>query len=385
MPRPITPLALPTTTSDVTPMGPGWTMHDQDTVTAAIVDAIAGAKQVVNAEFFVIADAGKGSQVTDALVAAAQRGVEVNVVADVTATGTLPLGSFQRMRSRIEDAGGEVIVARNPASKDMYRLPGLRHVDHRKVVTVDSHTGFVGGMNFSTITDKFHDSMMRMTGAPAAELAADQIDRWQRVGGTITRAHSNSVDEAVAGAKQIPKAKHPIDIVVNAPEQDRFEISDSYLQMIREAKQRIYVTTPGLSDQLMIGELNEAAKRGVDVRVVTGAEPLMGVQLLNWVGRSHIKELTTLGGAGYEIPETIHRKVLVVDDEAVLSSYNLTGRSRLKDHEIGVRSKDPLFVDAVAKIIGGDLARATKVDPAEHTGLGDRFADFLVQTLKISY
>ena len=61
--------------------GQGWELQDERTATDAIVEAIDGARIVVNAEFFGIGDAGKGARVTDALVRAAQRGVEVNLLA----------------------------------------------------------------------------------------------------------------------------------------------------------------------------------------------------------------------------------------------------------------------------------------------------------------
>ena len=363
-----------------------WSLFDQDTATGAIVDAIRGASQVVNAEFFVLTDAGKGAQLCGALVDAARRGVEVNVLVDFTSLVMPPVASFQRLRSELERAGGHVVVtSRMPFSERARSTPALKHVDHRKVVTVDGRVGFLGGMNFTTVTDGFHDSMIRLTQLPAARLAAEQLERWRSVGGPVSGRHEATVRDALGTAPRRPVDPSELDVISNSPDRGDHVLSDAYRELIRGAKTRIWVTTPGLSDQDVIGDLEAAARRGVDVRVVTSGEPLLHLPLLNWVGRSHLKALMLQGGSAYEIPETLHRKALLVDDTAILSSYNLTGRSRLHDHEIGVRSSAPDFVAAIEAVIGADTSHATKLDAARITGVGAWIGDLVAQKLKLSY
>ncbi|MCW2950606.1 MAG: Cardiolipin synthetase, partial [Thermoleophilia bacterium] len=300
-------LVTPTSTSTLTTRPPGtnlpaptppqWTLFDEDHATGAIVDAINGARQVVDAEFFAVAGAGKGAQLTAALVAAARRGVEVNLIADFTSLVAPPPGAFIRMRRDLEQAGAHVVLtSRAPFSRRTRAFPGLGNVDHRKVISVDSTTAFTGGMNFTTITDSgFRDSMVRLSGIPAARLAADQLDRWQRVGGAVSATHRTSVRDALGDAPQIPSDANELAVLSNAPEQRRFDLSNAYRDLIRGAQRRIWLTTPGLSDQSLIGDINAAAKRGVDVRIITSGAPILGVRLLYWVGRSHLKPLSGVG------------------------------------------------------------------------------------------
>ncbi|MBC7460991.1 MAG: hypothetical protein H7287_06480, partial [Thermoleophilia bacterium] len=167
--------------------GLDWQLFDQETATDAIVAAIDGARHVVDAEFFAIADAGTGARLVSSLVAAAKRGVEVNLLTDVTSTMLPPLGNFTRLRRDLVAAGGHVIFnSRIPFLPRVLKDAALRHVDHRKVVAVDGHTSFVGGMNFTPVTDGYHDSMVRLTGLPAARLAVEALDRWRRVGGAVS-------------------------------------------------------------------------------------------------------------------------------------------------------------------------------------------------------
>lgn len=375
----------PTTTGiDAPPVAVSktWKLYDENGTAGAIVDAIDGAKTVVNAEFFGISDAGKGALLTDAMERAARRGVEVNVIADMASIAAPPFGSFSRFRDRIEDAGGHVIVtSRVPAaiSKKVRENPALKHVDHRKIVTIDGSKGFVGGMNFIQATDDYHDSMVQLSGVDAARLSANQLDRWTRSGGTATPAHTKAIEDALAGASLVPTDPNAMRIVDNAPEQGKYELSKAYAEMIRGAKERLWIASPGISDREVMAEVRAAVARGVDVRIVTPGQPPLGIPFINWVARGHLKALSEAGGQSFQIPEVLHRKALIADDEVVLSSYNLTNRSRTHDHEVGVRTKDPEFVGAIAKIMQQDFDRSTKLDPATATSVSDRIGSWLAR------
>lgn len=348
----------------------GFKFYDETTATGAIVDAVNGANQVVNAEFFGFSDAGKGARLVTALENAARRGVEVNVLTDFISAAALPIGSYQRMKSKIEGAGGNVILtSRVPGSPRARQTPALKHVDHRKVVTVDGNTGFVGGMNFVKLSDSYHDTMVGLTGVDAARLAAEQLDRWTRVGGNVTERHVRTVEQALGGAPVKTDDPDALSIVANAPEQQRFELTEGYRELIRNAKERLWIASPGISDRDVVADIADAARRGVDVRIVApGTAPIAAP--IGWVGRAHLEDIIKAGGTAWEIPETLHRKAIVADDETILSSYNLTKRSAEHDHELGVRTKNPKFVKAIADLLQHDMDRSTKFDPASFDGIG---------------
>ncbi|MCW2960717.1 MAG: cls [Thermoleophilia bacterium] len=366
--------------------GNGWSLWDESNAVPAIVAAIDGAKTVVNAEYFQITDAGKGADVTRALARAASRGVEVNVIADFMSKVTPPIGSFHRFRSKVEEAGGDVIATSTvPFAPRGIANPALKHVDHRKVLTIDGNSAFVGGMNLAKLSDNYHDSMLQMSGVDAARLGVDQLDRWSRVGGTVTKTHADAVTAGLDGNPVVPTDPNALKVLANAPEQQRYDLSNAYIDAIRGAKDRLWVSSPGYSSQLMISELKDAAKRGVDVRVVAPGGDPAGLPFINWVGTSHLKQLTLDGATAYMIPEVLHRKALIADDTAFLSSFNITDRSRLHDHEVGIVTTDPLFVKTLANVLASDMDRASKLDPATVKGFGAWVGDLITQKLKISY
>ena len=380
-----TPYLAEPGTPDAQAKDGSWKLWNEETTNRAIVDAIDGAKNVVDVEFFGFSDSGKGSHIVDALERAGKRGVEVNVMTDAISRSSIPFGAYGSMKDRLEAVGGTVIdTFRLPVIKKQ-ELPGLQHVDHRKVVAIDGKDAFVGGINFIRVEDDYHDSMLQVSGTTAARLSAEALDRWRNVGGTITDRHQAAVTDALGGAKLIPDDPKEMRIVANAPDTGRNELTDGYKELIRNAKQRLWISSPGFSDQELMGELKDAAARGVDVRVVAPGKSPLGIPLIKWVAQSHLRDAGALGAKTYEIPEVLHRKSLIADDEVIFSSFNMTGRSKTADHEIGVRTKDPEFVDAVASILQKDMDRGTLLTPETGGAVGRSVGDLIAKKLKISY
>jgi cardiolipin synthase len=98
--------------------------------------------------------------------------------------------------------------------------------------------------------------------------------------------------------------------------------------MIQQAKQYVYIMTPYLIiDSGMKTALNLAAKRGVDVRLITPGIP---DKKIVWdLTRSHYPELVRSGVKIYEYtPGFLHSKVVVCDDAlAVVGTINMDYRS----------------------------------------------------------
>jgi cardiolipin synthase len=101
-----------------------------------------------------------------------------------------------------------------------------------------------------------------------------------------------------------------------------------YMNIIKNAKSYVYFTTPYLiiSDEMQ-RELTQAAKRGVDVRIITPGIP--DKKLIYQVTRSYYAGLVKNGVRIYEYtPGFIHAKQCVSDDNvATVGTINLDYRS----------------------------------------------------------
>ena len=110
-----------------------------------------------------------------------------------------------------------------------------------------------------------------------------------------------------------------------------------YLNMINQAYDYLYITTPYLilDDNLQTALIN-AAKRGVDVRIITPGIP--DKKIVFRVTRSYYQTLIKHGSRIYEYtPGFIHAKNFLVDDKcATVGTINLDYRSLYLHFENGI-------------------------------------------------
>ena len=101
-----------------------------------------------------------------------------------------------------------------------------------------------------------------------------------------------------------------------------------YMNLLRQARRRCWITTPYLIlDDEMTQALILAAKRGVDVRIITPGIP--DKKLVFQITRSYYGQLARGGVRIYEYaPGFIHAKQMLADDDtAVVGTVNLDFRS----------------------------------------------------------
>ncbi|WP_367115450.1 phospholipase D-like domain-containing protein [Pseudoramibacter sp.] len=125
---------------------------------------------------------------------------------------------------------------------------------------------------------------------------------------------------------------------------------DVYLNLIKNAKRYFYISTPYLiiTDE-MNRELGLAAKRGVDVRIITPGVP--DKRFVYAVTRSYYPQLVCNGVRIFEYqPGFIHAKQCVCDGEsATVGTINLDYRSFYLHFECGVQLvKVPAIADITA-------------------------------------
>lgn len=112
---------------------------------------------------------------------------------------------------------------------------------------------------------------------------------------------------------------------------------DIYLNIINQSRHYLYITTPYLIVEYSIIEaLCNAAKRGVDVRIVTPHIPDKKTIFL--MTRSSYEPLLNSGVKIYEYkPGFIHAKTFLCDDlYGVVGTVNLDYRSFVHHYECGV-------------------------------------------------
>ena len=300
-----------------------------------VFEAMAQAREEILLETFIIFDDKVGQQLQQVLIDAARRGVRVEVAVDGYGTADLPAGFISAMT----DAGVS-FHAFDPQPRLVGMRTNLFRRLHRKIVVIDGERAFIGGINYSA--DHLGDF-----GPMAKQDYAVEV-----TGPVVAQVHAAS-KRLMSPVLQPPSAVRPVTQPAGAStavlvERDNglrsTDIETQYLQAFRAAKQRIVVANayffPGYR---LMRELRNAARRGVEVRLILQGQPDM-----RWVRALSRLLYNYLLRDGVMIHEycqrPLHGKVALVDDEwATVGSSNLDPLSLSFNLEANLFIRDRAF------------------------------------------
>jgi cardiolipin synthase A/B len=308
---------------------------------------IANAQREVVVETFILFDDKVGLQLHEALLAAARRGVQV----DVTVDGFGSCDLSDEFVVSLTQAGVRLHVF-DPGTRVFgKRLNVLRRM-HRKIAVIDGAVAFVGGINYSAdhLADfgpqAKQDYAIEIRGPLVAEIhrfthaALAQGQRYQR-----TRRWWRRRKDLRSTPDDQPQAGNAAAMfVVRDNTEHMSDIERHYRIAIRSARHRIVIANayffPGYR---FIRELRRAARRGVDVRLILQGEPDMAI-----VKTAASMLYHHLLAAGVRIFEyrvrPLHGKVALMDDEwATVGSSNLDPLSLALNLEANVIIRDREF------------------------------------------
>lgn len=294
--------------------------------------ALRSAEKFIFMEYHAIEDASAWQELEDILAERAAHGVEVRVFYD-------DVGSIGFINSKfVKKLAGRGIQCRrfNPVIPILNVFMNNR--DHRKITVVDGRVGFTGGYNLAEeYFNRTHpygqwkDSGIRLEGDAVRGLTLIFLELWgatQKAAPEVERYLPDVPYTARENAVVLPYADNPLD--------DEATGENAYLNMIRSAKDYVYITTPYLilSDEMQ-RTLRLAASSGVDVRIITPGIP--DKKLIFSVTRSYYARLAAGGVQIYEYtPGFIHAKQFVADDKAAaVGTINLDYRSLYLHFENG--------------------------------------------------
>lgn len=281
------------------------------------------AEKFIFMEYFIVEDAESFDSILEILERKAAQGVEVRLMYDdIGSVGYVNLKFARRINHM-----GIRCQAFNPA------LPVLNffmnHRDHRKITVIDGKVGFTGGFNLANeyfgITapfGKWKDTGLRMEGDAVQGLTAVFLELWQvSTRKTDPVADYLDIHSPVDGEGLVqPFGDDPLS--------GERAAENALLTMIGQAKEYIYFITPYLiiTDELS-RMLGLAAKRGVDVRLITPGIP--DKKTVYGVTRSYYAGLTRQGVRIFEYtPGFCHAKQCVCDGTtAMIGTSNLDFRS----------------------------------------------------------
>ncbi len=327
-------------------------------------------------------------RVTDALAAAAARGVRVQLVID----GFGARGDLADLQQHLGASGVRMAVFRPIRRWWHWFQPALMRRLHQKLCVVDGDIGFVGGINL--IEDRF-DLVHGWSAAPRLDFAVQvrgpvvpPIE--QAVQAVWTRAHLGAElrEEVAALARsteplarvrrlvrrlRMPRGRGLRDpqsaarpsvaaFVLRDNLRQRRTIERAYVDAIRHARQRVDLVSPYFYPGLGFRRaLVQAARRGVRVRLLLQGK--LDYRIAGLAASALYDELIGAGVRVFEYtPAFLHAKIACVDDDwATVGSSNIDPLSLLLNLEANAVVRDAAFADKLAQRFDAALAASHEV------------------------
>ncbi|MCA0244274.1 MAG: cardiolipin synthase ClsB [Proteobacteria bacterium] len=357
-----------------------------DDLFPAMCAAMAKARREVWLATYIFDDDDAGRAVSDALVAAARRGVAVRVVVDGFGT----YATLATLRRWMAGSGVQLEVFRPIERWWSWLLPGQLRRLHQKLCVVDDEVAFIGGIN---IIDDRHDLKHGWTQLPRLDFAVSvQGPLVAAVHGTVqamwARARlghrwRDEVKALAASRRPVKDARQlirrlrgrgddaaplpipPRPMVAAFIVRDnvrRRAIERAYVGAMRAARQRIDIAVPYFyPGRAFRRSLSQAARRGVRVRLLM--QGMVDYRIAAVAARVLYDELRSNGVCIYEYtPAFLHAKVALVDDQwATVGSSNIDPLSLLLNQEANVVVRDAGFTATLAERLDAAFAASTEV------------------------
>lgn len=282
------------------------------------------AQKFIYLEYFIVNEGTMWGQVLEILVRKAAEGVDVRVMYDGTCEfSTLP----HNYPDLLNHLG---IKCKMFAPITPFVSTHYNYRDHRKILVIDGHTAFTGGIN---LADEYineypkhghwKDTAVMLEGEATRSFTLMFLQMWSldEKNPKFKRIMSTpSVDHGYAPGFVIPYGDCPL---------DHDKVGEQvYMDILNRAQKYVHIMTPYLIlDGEMENALIYAAERGVDVRIILPGIPDKKIPYA--LAFTHYRALLDAGVKIYEYtPGFVHAKVFVCDDhEAVVGTINLDYRS----------------------------------------------------------
>lgn len=260
----------------------------------------------------------------------------------------------------------------------------MNNRDHRKITVIDGKVGFTGGINISdeyiNVKERFghwKDTGLMLKGPGVFNLTLMFLEMWN----AFNKDGDRYAEFIPDSFEECGSADDGYVLSFSDSPLDNESVGESvYTDMLYQAKNYIYITTPYLAiDSELQTALCMAAKRGVDVRMITPGIP--DKKLVYRLTRSYYPTLLRAGVKIYEYtPGFIHAKSFVCDDKlCVVGTINMDYRSLYLHFECGTLMYNNPEIKQVKKDDLDTMEKCRKVELSDMKTnfLGELFDSFL--------
>ncbi len=294
----------------------------------ALKNDLKNAKKTINMEYYIFADDVVGKEVMDILCQKAREGVEVKLIYDSVGSRKAPRRFFRRL----EKAGGEIGEFFPPFMHIRLINLKLNYRNHRKLAIIDGKIGYTGGINIRDdhmgINKKlqpWRDTHIRIEGSGCYALQNIFLDDWRYC------KNDNTPPKLYLQNGLFPSPEicgtATVQVVNSGPDNDVQKIKETFVHMITNAKERVYIQTPYfIPDDVFTSALRIAVSSGIDVRIMVPMIPDKKTVYLATL--SYLKEMAEIGIKIYLYNGFLHSKAIIIDSNKLsIGTCNTDNRS----------------------------------------------------------
>lgn len=301
-----------------------------------LIRTIEQAKQSVLLLTYIFDLDSLGKRIVNALTAARARGVEVRVLFD----GFGSMEDGRKIANALEEMNVDVRIFHplpwqpenfkralrktTVLGSMLFNMLKINRRHHAKICIVDDLTLFCGSQNMSNSHTSeacdgknWHDYAAKVSGHNVAVLKESLDDFWfyrsPKIGNGLFRFY-----------------------LMNLSSFARREKNKLLVEKLNVAKERIWIINPYFSPPTsIIRALKQAAKRGVDVRIIVPKKS--DIEFFPLLTSIYYEELLKVGVRIFEyLPRILHGKLMLADRFCLIGSTNLNHRSMLHDIEFDI-------------------------------------------------
>jgi cardiolipin synthase len=314
---------------------------------------IEGAHHHIHMQYFLFADDDTGRKVKEALMKKASEGVQVRFLYDNVANIKVSSKFYNGMRL----SGVRVVPFMN-VSMPWFKSR-VNYRNHRKIVVIDGHIGYVGGMNVGnnySSNPLWRDTHLRIVGKGVYGLQHSFLADW------YTSNDERLSDEALYFPPCKEKTNNMLQVATSGPNTAWANLLQAVINITVTAQSYLYIQTPYfLPTDSLLEALQTAALSGVDVRLMVSCKS--DSSYIDPAANSYYEGLLRAGMRIYEHPtKFIHAKTMVSDDFiSVIGSANMDFRSFESNFEINCYLYDLDLAQQNKQIFLADMAECNEV------------------------
>ncbi|TDU71279.1 cardiolipin synthase [Prosthecobacter fusiformis] len=330
-----------------------------DEAMPAMLQAIHSAQTSVSLSSYIFEAHHIGADFVTALAAAHDRGVQVRVIVDDAGTRY----SWPPVTRILRKKG--VPVRRFMPNHFILRLLSMNLRNHKKILIVDGHIGFTGGMNIRegnmisrSPSHPVRDLHFRITGPVVGQMQRVFAEDWHFCSGELI--------EGPAWFPQItPTGETHALGIVDGPDEDLEVMPVALFAALNAAHDRVCIMTPYfLPTTILMAALKLCASRGIAVTIITPAKN--NIPFVAWAARTLYPELLEAGCRIYESQAPFdHSKLLLIDNTwSCIGSTNWDPRSLRLNFEFNLACRSTQLSARLQSIFDVRLQECTEVTPA---------------------